>query len=343
MRRLFKEVETTFLLESLGRFRQFMPAHSTDTELPGTLFHEHWWLSAATNDSFQEVTVKNGARIVGRLPFTLTKKKGFVECRMPPFTHVLGPVVDTGVGKAQTQLLRRLSIIRTLIDQLPRADLFRHAIDQSFFDGLAFQDRGFHVQPQYTFEIDCREGLEKLWTEMHGKVRQHVRRAEEKFVVASVGDPHDFIRFYLENLRKRRLESRLDWGPFTEIFRQASARDCGEILSASWPDGRPVAMTFLVWGHGKMYYLLSTRADDDNDNGSMNLLIWSAMRRAHSRGLTFDLDGVSTSGTARFLSGFGGVPKLRLIVRRARLSYDLLQHAKRRLLGSSASETTAFT
>ena len=320
-----------------------MAAHPSPTELPGTLFHEHWWLAAATNGGFKEVTVTNGGRVVGRLPFTLTKKKGFVECRMPPFTHVLGPIVDAGNGKTQTQLLRRLSIIRTLIDQLPRADLFRQALDQSFLDGLAFQDRGFHVQPQYTFEIDCREAPEKLWTEMHSKVRQHVRRAEEKFVVANVDDPNDFIRFYLENLRKRRLGSALNWGTFAELFFQSSARNCGEILSASWPDGRPVAMTFLVWGHGKMYYLLSTRAHDDNDNGSMNLLIWSAMKRAHDRGLLFDLDGVSTSGTARFLSGFGGLPKQRLIVQRAGLSYGVMQYAKRRLFGSSAGETTNFT
>lgn len=320
-----------------------MATPASPTELSGTLFHEHWWLAAATNGRFSEVTVANGGRVVGRLPFILTKKKGFVECRMPPFTHVLGPIVDAGTGKAQTRLLRRLSIIRTLIDQLPRADLFRQALDQSFLDGLAFQDRGFHVQPQYTFEIDCREAPEKLWTEMHSKVRQHVRRAEEKFVIANVDDPNDFVRFYLGNLRKRRLATNLNWGIFAELFRQSSARNCGEILSANWPDGRPVAMTFLVWGHGRMYYLLSTRADDDNDNGSMNLLLWSAMKRAHERGLLFDLDGVSTSGTARFLSGFGGLPKQRLIVRRARFSYSVMQYAKRRLFGSYAAETTNFT
>jgi lipid II:glycine glycyltransferase (peptidoglycan interpeptide bridge formation enzyme) len=320
-----------------------MSGHPSSTELPGTLFHEHWWLAAATSGNFREVTVTNGGRVVGRLPFFLATKKGFVECRMPPFTHVLGPIVEAGTGKTQTQLVRRLSVIRTLIDQLPNVDFFRHALDQSILDGLAFQDRGFQVQPQYTFEIDCREGPEKLWAEMHSKVRQHIRRAEEKFVVSNVDDPQAFVHFYLENLRKRSLTSILDWGTFAELFKQSSARNCGEILSAHWPDGRPVAMTFLVWGHGKMYYLLSTRADDGGDNGSVNLLIWTAMKRAHERRLTFDLDGVSTSGTARFLSGFGGLPKLRLIVRRARFSYSVMQFAKRQLFGSSARETTNFT
>jgi hypothetical protein len=320
-----------------------MAAHLPLTELPGTLFHEHWWLAAATNGNFQEVIATNGGRVVGRLPFFMSKKMGFAECRMPPFTHILGPVVDAGSGKRQTQLLRRLSIIRTLIDQLPRFDLFRQALDLSILDGLAFQDRGFYVQPQYTFEIDCRNNVETLWAAMHSKVRQHVRRAEEKLVVANVEDPQEFIRFYMENLKRRQRVSNYNWETFAELFRQSRARDSGEILSARWPDGRYTAMAFLVWGYGRMYYLLSTRADDEDDNGSMNLLIWSAMKRANDRGLIFDLDGVSTSGTARFLSGFDGSPKLRLIVRRARPMYSVTQYAKQQLLRSSNRETATFT
>jgi hypothetical protein len=317
--------------------------NSRQTELPGTLFHDHWWLAAATGGRFQEVTVASGGRAVGRLPFIMTRRMGFDVCRMPPFTHVLGPVVDSGNGKPQTQLLKRLSIIRDLIDQLPPFDFFTQAVIASDADGLAFQDRGFHVTPQYTFEIDCRDDLDKLWGAMHFKTRQHIRRAEEKFSVASVEDHNEFMHFYQENLKKSQLASDFDWTNFPELFLQARARDSGEILSARWPDGRPAAMVYLVWGHGRMYYLLSTRAKDAGDNGSINLLIWSAVKRAHHRRLQFDLDGVSTSGTARFLSGFSGTPKLRMIVRRTGFAYSAMQFAKRQLLGAPVRDTSSFT
>jgi hypothetical protein len=62
---------------------------------------------------------------------------------------------------------------------------------------------------------------------------------------------------------------------------------------------------------------MSTRSFDPAENGSVSLLIWSAMKRAHELGLRFDLDGVYTSGTARFLSGFGGRIKIRLTVKRS--------------------------
>jgi len=313
------------------------------SDLPGTIFHEHWWLNAATNGLFQEVTVKSGDRTAGRLPFVLTKKMGFTICRMPPFTHVLGPVVDAGAGKPQTQLLKRLSITRELIDLLPRFDNFLQALESATIDGLAFQDRAFQVTPQYTFEIDCRDGTDALWAAMHFKTRQHIRRAEEKFSVTTIEDPAEFIQFYLSNLAKKGLSSSFDWSPFPTLFAESRARDSGEILSAKWPDGRHAAMVYLVWGHGRMYYLLSTRAKDTGDNGSVNLLIWSAMKRANLRGLHFDLDGVSTSGTARFLSGFNGSPKLRIVARKANFAFNAMQIAKRQLLGFQSGDTISFT
>lgn len=311
--------------------------------LPGTVFHEHWWLNAVTQGRFEEVVVKNGDAIVGRLPYLIGKKMRFTTLRMPPITHVLGPVVDAGIGKPQTQLLRRLSIVRELIDQLPRFDFFKQALGASAADGLAFQDRGFYVSPQYTFEVDCRVDLKEIWNNMHFKTRQHIRRAEEKLSVKTVDDPHEFLRFYYQNLTQRGRSSFTVLDAFPAAFAACRARDSGEVLSANWPDGKPAAMVFLIWGHGTMYYLLSTRANDAGDNGSVSLLIWAAMKNAHSRSLTFDLDGVSTSGIARFLSGFGGRLAIRTIVRRSSFTFGALQFAKRQLLGGRADDTVTFT
>ncbi len=89
-----------------------------------------------------------------------------------------------------------------------------------------------------------------------------------------------------------------------------------------------------------MYYLMSTRSANRDDNGSVNLLIWSAMKLAHERGLKFDLDGVYTSGTARLLSGFGGDIKTRLVAKRTRSVFRGLQCLKLRYTGN---ETQFFT
>jgi lipid II:glycine glycyltransferase (peptidoglycan interpeptide bridge formation enzyme) len=265
---------------------------------------------------------------------------------MPRFTHLLGPIINAGVGKPQTRLLRRLSIARSLIDQLPPNSFFLQHFDPSMdgglaiADGLAFQDRGFSITPQYTFEVDCRKSSEDLWTAMHFKTRQHIRRAEEKYVVRSVDDPQYFIKFYLRNIEASGKVNRIEFECFPALLSECRARECGEVLSAFAPDGSPMAMVYLVWGHNTMYYLLSTRAADKSDNGSVNFLIWSAMKKACQLGLVFDLDGVYSSGTAQFLSGFGGQIKTRLTVRRSRLAYRALQLVKSQY---SRDESRFFT
>jgi hypothetical protein len=313
---------------------------STNT---GLLFHEHWWLAAASDEQFHEVIVRNGDHIVGRLPFVISRRMGLTTLRMPAFTHLLGPYISPGDGKPQTQLTRRLSITRNLIDQLPSFDYFKQALPMTAAEGLAFQDRGFQVTLQYTFEIDCRVSLDAIWSGMHFKTRQHIRRAEEKYLATVVNEPDEFIAFYRENLERRKLKSTMPLELFKRLAVECQQRDCGQILAATRPDGRPVGMIFVVWGCGVMYYLLGTRAGDADDNGSMNLLIWDAIRRAHTRGLTLDLDGVSTAGTAQFLRGFGGEIRSRLIVQKSSTLYRGLQYAKQIVLRPTSNASINYT
>jgi hypothetical protein len=312
----------------------------------GFLFHEPWWLVAVSGGRYREAVVEQGGNIVGRLPYVTSARGPFRVARMPQFTHVLGPLVYTGVGKSQTRLNHRLSITRALIDKLPRLALFEQhldpAADDGFAsaDGLAFQDRGFSVSPQYTFQIDCTRPVEALWDAMHFKTRQHIRRAGEKYTVHSVDDAALFEDVYVRNLRATGRANRLEFERFPALFAECRARACGEILAAFSAQGAPVAMVFLVWSAKTMYYLLSTRGPDPNDNGSVNLLLWESMQRAHQRGLVFDLDGVHTSGSARFLSGFGGRIRTRLLVRRGNVLFNSLQHVKLRY---SKNQTQYFT
>jgi Acetyltransferase (GNAT) domain len=299
-----------------------------------SLFHEHWWLSATTGGHFEESVVKQGNDIVGRLPYVIQRRGPFHCVRMPPFTHVLGPAIEAGDGKPQTRLQRRISITRELLDQLPRHSYFHQHLDPSLddglaiADGLAFQECKFELTHQYTFEVDCRRSLTELSAGLHLKTRQHVRRAEKEYSVRSVDDPKSFIDFYLKNVHAQGRKNRIGFEHFSALFAESCARESGVILGAFDHTGAPVAMTYLVWGHGIMYYLLSTRSVETADSGAVSLLIWSAMKHAHEIGLVLDLDGVYSSGSARFLSNFGGHMKTRFLIRRSRVLYGVLQYIK---------------
>ena len=277
-----------------------------------SLFHQPWWLSATTGNKYSEVTIVHDATSVDRLPFVAGRNAGFQLIKMPSFTHTLGPLIADSGGKYQTRLANRLSATRSLIDKLPSFDFFKICIDPScddglaLADGLAFQDRGFQVSPQYTFRIAQGLSVGSMWDALNFKVRQHIRRTEEKYSLETIWDPDIFVAFYTDNLIKTGYRSNIEFDTFPQLHRECLARECGTVMAAVSPDGRAAAMVFVVWDDDVMYYLLSTRAPDINDRGAVSFLIWSAMKHAHKLGVQFDFDGVSTSGNARFLSGFGG-------------------------------------
>jgi Acetyltransferase (GNAT) domain len=300
-----------------------------------SLFHEPWWLSAVSGGRAEEVAVESGGKIVGRLPYVPLVRGPFRALRMPAFTHMLGPVVDTGEGKPQTRLNKRLSLVRALIDKLPPHAFFHQHLDPGLddglavADGLAFQERAFQVSAQYTFEIDCRRPLQELRDALYLKTRQHIRKSEKEYQVRTVESSKIFIDFYDANLRVVGRKSLIDFSHFPAVHAECAERRFGEILGAFDSNGAPAAMTYLVWGHGVMYYLLSTRRVDAHDHGAVSLLLWSAIERAHNAGLVLDLDGVYSSGTVRFLSNFGGRIRTRLVIRRAAPLYGALQSLKR--------------
>jgi lipid II:glycine glycyltransferase (peptidoglycan interpeptide bridge formation enzyme) len=297
-----------------------------------TIFHERWWLNAVAGANLREASVEKDGEILGWLPYVSKGVGPFTALGMPPFTHLLGPVVSEGEGKAQSQFVRKKKIIRDLVLQLPRHQHFRQHMVSSDCYGLAFQECGFRVTPQYSFTIDCGKSLKNIWSEMHFKTRQHIRRAEERSVIETVDDPNEFIKFYLRNLALLRRRNQENFEVFPKLFAECRQRGCGQLLCARRTDGEAAAMVFLVWGHGVLYYLLSTRTPEAGDSGSVNLLIWSAIKLANERGLAFDFDGVTSKGTARFLSSFGGEIVARLVSQRSSPLFGALQAAKRRFV-----------
>jgi hypothetical protein len=326
-----------------------MPSKGTSSvgiSLNMLLFQEPWWLEAVTGGDYAEAVVKHDTKVVGRLPYVRARRGPFQVSRMPSFTHLLGPVVDAGEGKPQTRLANRMAITRSLIDQLPPFALIEQYLDPSMddglalADGLAFQDKGFFVATQYTFEVDCKSSLENLWSAMHYKTRNPIRRAEEKYSVRAVDDPSFFTHTYLSNLAALGKKNRVDLNRFPPLFCECQSRHCGEIIGAFGEDGRPLSMAFLVWDKTRMYYLLATRSASPEEYGSAGLLVWNAIKKANALGLRFDLDGVYTRGTAKFLSGFGGRMRIRLVVKRTRPLYRALQQARLRF---TRNETQFYT
>jgi hypothetical protein len=302
-----------------------VPAAKTITEpdlLAPTIFHESWWLDVATDHRYSIAEVSAGGKVVGKLPYLLTKRKGLSHIIMPTLTHFLGPAVVEGEGSANTRFLRRLSITRELIAKLPAAISYEIKCHAGVLDVIAFQAENFQTMVQFTHEVHPLPEPE-LWKRMRDKTRNVIRRAQEQYEVVPLDDPGAFIDFYAHNLQQK---SYLDLSVCGKIIESCLTRQRGRILAARSRNGDLVAANFCAWDARSSYYLMSTRANNAG-NGAGSLLVWKAILDATSRELMFDMDGLASEGGILFFAGFGAEVRPRYVAERL----TVLGHIRRGL------------
>ncbi len=282
--------------------------------LAPTVFHQPWWLNAATGGDYAEAVVTQGGRRVGWFPYVLSDiLAGQKLCGMPVLTHFLGPAIDEGRGAACNRVLRRAQITRELLAQVPRTSGFWQVMHRGTADTLVYQEMGYESSVQFTFEVAPAK-RDVLWGNMRDKARNVIRRAEEQHSVCEL-DASAFGAVYNDNLARSGGASRYSPALLERVCQAAISRGQGCIIAAENAAGQIAAAIFYVWDAEAAYYLLSTRRPDAG-NGAVSLLLWQAMQDVARRGVIFDFEGVVTSGSALFFTGFGGVIKPRYVVSR---------------------------
>ncbi len=297
------------------------PAPVFDPLAP-TIFHQPWWLSAVTEGNYEEVTVSAGGRTVGRFPYVRTPVFGPHKlCGMPPLTHFLGPAIDEGQGASCNRILRRAQITRDLLKNVGTCTGFWQKLHRGTSDVLPYQELGYSSTVQFTFEVPPLPP-KTLWRNMRDKTRNVIRRADEQYTTVKVGDFEAFARFYIANVQQRGQKSYYGASLISRICEAASCRGQGRVLAAKTQSGNMAAAIFYVWDAQAAYYLLSTRSTECS-NGAVSLLLWEAIQHISGQNLIFDFDGIITSGSALFFTGFGGQIAPRYVVSRYTLGHRL--------------------
>jgi len=295
-------------------------ASASPDPLAPTIFHESWWLDVATDHSYSVAEASSGGKIIGKLPYLLTRRKGLSHIVMPTLTHFLGPALLEGEGSANTRFLRKLTVTRELIAKLPAAISYEIKCHAGVMDVIAFQAENFQTTVQFTHEVHPLPEQD-LWKRMRDKTRNVIRRAQEQYEVVPLEDSQAFIEFYARNLHGK---SYLDLSVCANIIQSCLARKRGRILAARSRNGDLLAANFCVWDSRSAYYLMSTRAENSG-NGAGSLLVWNAILDATSRKLVFDMDGLASEGGILFFAGFGAEVRPRYVAER----FTTLGHIRR--------------
>lgn len=307
--------------ENIIDFPQKLPEKTLEKPLydplAPTIFHEPWWLDICTGGHYKYAEVHEHGEVAGRLPYFPRKKFGLTYSILPPMTHFLGPAVTPGDGSFGTRFLRKNQIIRDLIQQLPKAELYQYKCHRDITDVIAFQQEKFFNHVQFTHEI-VPQSEEELWKGLRLEKRRKIKQAQKLHTVVDITDPQEFWHFYDDNYRKRGIPNICEEKLCCNLVEASIARGQGRILATRDQKNEITAMVYCIWDATTSFYFMSTRAAHAH-NGAISLLAWEGMKDASARGLIFDFDGVNNSQGVLFFTDFGGILSPRYIVTRKTL------------------------
>ena len=298
--------------------------------LAPTIFHEGWWLGIVTGGNYGVVESTINGELVGRLPYFLKKKCGLSYSLMPPMTHFLGPAIIQSAGQPATQFLRRATIIHDLLSKLPNASIYRYKCHRDISDVIAFQQKGFLTNVQFTYEI-LPQPLDVLWGNMRSKKRKKIRAAGNHLAVSILNDTNEFWEFYDRNLHKKNIKNLCNKAICFPLIEECLRKKRGCIYAARDKNNQLVAAIFCIWDATTSFYFMSSRIDAAHD-GAISLLTWEAMKDAAHHGLIFDFDGLNSASSVLFFTEFGGTISPRYIVTKQTLlggiALDVKEHSR---------------
>lgn len=269
-----------------------------------TVFQEDWWLQAASGGAVETISVDWGGTEVASLSFTRHERLlGIRSLVMPPYTRTLGPVLNLPASTHSRRCANLRRIATEIMLALPRHDYFFQRLDCEDETAFAFALAGCSIGQQFTFRVAANDDPAKLMERVDRSTARLIRAASRRL---KLQEHADFERFVDVAYRHHPAERNShDFQALKRLFIACTQRQQAIILSLRDAEGNDAASVLLVWGHGTLYYLVPHR-DRERSGGDANaLLLWSAMEFALDRGLTFDVDGYHSVGTANFLSSFG--------------------------------------
>lgn len=273
---------------------------SVEHQLP--LFYRSWWLDAVCSAPWDVCILRDDTGAVSAVwPFEIQSRAGLKLLRNPPLTPYLGPY-DLKTGFCSDDTFHKLE------QQVPRTAFRQWTGFPSILSDRACLNKELPLRWRRTFLLDLQQTLGELWSRIHSKRRNDIRKGEIDLQIES-GFPEvavfvDWQRAAFEGKGKK---YPYEAAFIQNVLRAAADHHASLALTARDRSGAPQACVWLVFDNRCMYYLLSATPGKAH-RGAVAVLLWEAVQRAKHMGLSvFDFEGSMDPDIARFFERFGGV------------------------------------
>ncbi|MBU0489668.1 MAG: GNAT family N-acetyltransferase [Bacteroidetes bacterium] len=203
------------------------------------------------------------------------------------------------------------------------------AFPSDIIDMQPFYWRKFKVIPNYTYQISLRQTEEQIFANMASERRNDIKKALRDGVESMPCSDGDVIAGLIQKTFQRKNKS-TDIARVRKIIDAFLQNGNGYAFVSYW-NGKPAAVSFVVYDVSNAYYLLGGYDDTNNHNGAGALSLWNAIKHAQQLNLDiFDFEGSMLTEVEKYFRAFGGQIVPYFTVNRAGfLTEILLKYFKR--------------
>jgi hypothetical protein len=281
------------------------------------VFFQPWWLDAVCPGTWDVCLHKDeGGKIIGVLPYFLTRKWSLSAIEMPPLTPYLGPWYDFPDNlKLTNRYALEHSTQEALLVQLPSCVFFRQRWHPQLVNALPFRWNGFRLEIKYTYCLNL--GERDLYADFASALRNNINNAAKKHQVERSTSGAGFYAMNGHAFAAQNMKMPYSEAQFQRLSDQAQQHQVQDFYWAIEKDSEKKIAAIHIVKDQRYAYLLATGRTPDAHSGAVALLIWQALQDLATEGIqVFDFEGSSLRGVEGFFRQFGGELKMGLVLRK---------------------------
>ena len=269
------------------------------------LFMQACWLDAVCTPDGKQWDVllcEGNGKIIGTMPYHLSKKWGFKMILQPQLTQYNGIWIDY---PEDIKLYKRYSfekqVIDNLIDQLEslKVSYYSQNFYHTFTNWQPFYWRGFRQTTRYTYVLKNIENTDMIFDNIHPQYRQKLRKSEKELIVDHNLSPEDFYQFHKKSLTEKNDRIVYSKQLWESVYQAAIKREQGKIIAIRDKNNNLLSAVFFVWNMDCGYNLITARKINDGSNNTSVFMIWEVIKYLKNKTRNYDFEGSMIKGVAK--------------------------------------------
>lgn len=277
-----------------------------ETPFCNSVFEQPWWLDIVAKDLWHEITVREGEKVIARLPYVLNGK----TIKNPIFTQTLGIWLDASLkepAKGNHQYRLQKDTFKAIVEQLPKCNNIDFVFDSEIKYILPFRWLGFDIKPEFSyriFDVNKKEIDEDFFER---RIRKQIITGQKELILdCESNDIEAFIELQNKTFARQNRKNPYPKDITNNIIKTAIDNERGKLFFAKDSNGNNHAASFVLYDDKVCYHLLSGQDTSYGYDGAVAFLFYKEIlfSREHSR--DFDFEGSMVEGIEQVFRRFGG-------------------------------------